>query len=136
MLFLDAKFAYSRFLKDRSDMENITVQVTDHPVKKNITLLSVKGSLDSRTTPDFEKELLWLLKNKKFKLIIDLKEVQYIASTGWGVFVSQIKRIRKEKGDLILSGMNPAVTEVFELLEFNRIMKSFPSVESAANNGF
>jgi anti-anti-sigma factor len=117
-------------------MENMTAQVANHPVKKNITLLSVKGFLDSRTTPDFEKELLWLLKNKKFKLIVDLKDVQYIASTGWGIFVSQIKRIRNQKGDLILSGMNPAVKEVFELLEFNRIMKSFPNVESAVNNGF
>jgi anti-anti-sigma factor len=117
-------------------MENMTLQVADHPVKKNITLLSVKGFLDSRTTPDFEKELLWLLKNKKFKLIVDLREVQYIASTGWGIFVSQIKRIRNQKGDLILSGMNPAVKEVFELLEFNRIMKSYPNVESAVLNGF
>jgi|SRR5580658_6916088 anti-sigma B factor antagonist len=135
MLFLD-KQAIVQTREGLKFMENMTVLIANHPVKKNITLLSVKGFLDSRTTPDFEKELLWLLKEKKFKLIIDLKEVQYIASTGWGVFVSQIKRIRNQKGDLILSGMNPAVKEVFELLEFNRIMKSFPNVDSAANNGF
>jgi anti-sigma B factor antagonist len=117
-------------------MENITVNVYEHPKNKGITLFSVKGYIDTTTAPEFEKNFLAVLKEKKFKLIIDLKDVKYISSAGWGIFISEIKRIRNQKGDLILVGMNSEVAEVFELLEFNTILKSFPNVEAAVQKGF
>lgn len=117
-------------------MENITVNVYEHPKNKGITLFAVKGFIDTTTAPEFEKKFLSVLKEKKFKLIVDLKEVNYISSAGWGIFISEIKRIRNQKGDLILVGMNPEVAEVFELLEFNTILKSFPNVETAIQKGF
>jgi anti-anti-sigma factor len=117
-------------------MENISVNVYEHPKNKDITLFSVKGYIDTTTAPEFEKNFLAALKEKKFKIIIDLKDVKYISSAGWGIFISEIKRIRNQKGDLILVGMNPEVAEVFELLEFNTILKSFPNVEAAVQKGF
>jgi anti-anti-sigma factor len=98
--------------------------------------LAVEGFIDTLTAPEFEKQFLSLLRNKKFKLVVDLKKVDYISSAGWGIFVSELKRIRGKKGDLVLAGMSPDVTEVFELLEFNVILKSFPDVESAVQQGF
>jgi anti-anti-sigma factor len=117
-------------------MDNITVNVSDHPQSKDVTLLAVKGFIDTTTAPEFEKRFLSVLNEKKFKLIVDLKDVNYISSAGWGIFISEIKRIRGQKGDLVLVGMNPEVSEVFELLEFNTILKSFPNVEAAIKKGF
>ena len=117
-------------------MENISVNVSDHPQNKDITLLAVKGFIDTTTAPEFEKKFLSLLGDKKFKLVVDLKDVNYISSAGWGIFISEIKRIRNQKGDLVLVGMNPEVSEVFELLEFNTILKSFPNIETAVKKGF
>ena len=42
------------------------------------------------------------------------------------LFVSELKRIRQGKGDLVLSGMKTGVQEIFELLEFDNFLKSFP----------
>jgi len=98
--------------------------------------MAVKGFIDTTTAPEFEKKFLMVLGEKKFKLVVDLKDVNYISSAGWGIFISEIKRIRNQKGDLVLVGMNPEVSEVFELLEFNTILKSFPNVESAVQKGF
>lgn len=117
-------------------MANITIDITDHPINKEITLLSVKGFIDTTTAPEFEKKFLSVLGDKKFKLIVDIKDVNYISSAGWGIFISEIKRIRNQKGDLVLVGMNPEVSEVFELLEFNTILKSFPNVDTAVKRGF
>lgn len=117
-------------------MANLTVNVTDHPQNRDITLLAVKGFIDTTTAPEFEKTFHTVLGDKKYKLIIDLKDVNYISSAGWGIFISEIKRIRTQKGDLVLVGMNPEVAEVFELLEFNTILKSFPNVETAVKKGF
>ncbi len=117
-------------------MENISVSVSEHPQNKEVTLLAVKGDIDTITAPKFEKKFLLVLDEKKFKLVIDLKDVNYISSKGWSVFISNIKSIRGQKGDLVIAGMNPQVSEVFGILEFGSIFKAFPNVESAVKNGF
>jgi anti-sigma B factor antagonist len=117
-------------------MENISVSVSEYPANREITLLGVKGFIDTTTAPEFEKRFQSVLVDKKYKLVIDLKDVNYISSAGWGIFISEIKRIRNQKGDLVLVGMSPEVAEVFELLEFNTILKSFPNVETAVKKGF
>src|SRR5580693_890631 len=117
-------------------MENISVIVSEHPQNKEVTLLAVEGFIDTTTAPEYEKKFVTVLGEKKFKLVVDLKDVNYISSAGWGIFISEIKRIRNQKGDLVLVGMNPEVSEVFELLEFNTILKSFPTIEAAIKKGF
>jgi anti-sigma B factor antagonist len=117
-------------------MDALTVSVDAHPENKEVTLLKVKGYIDTTTAPDFERAFQGVLKDKKFKIVIDLKDVNYISSAGWGIFISEIKRIRNQKGDLVLAAMNSEVAEVFELLEFNSILKSYPDCDSAAKKGF
>ena|ERR1035438_9265288 len=117
-------------------MQNISVTVSTHPQHKDITLLTVKGSIDTTTAPEFDKAFQAALAEKKFNLIVDLKETNYVSSAGWGLFVGEIKRIRTQKGDLFLAGMSTEVTEAYDLLQFSTILKSYPNVESAVQNGF
>ncbi len=114
----------------------LTVTLSTYPGRPEISLLSVRGYLDTTTTPDFEEIFQSALRQKKFKLVVDLKDADYISSAGWGIFVSEIKRIRQGKGDLVLSGMNPGVQEIFKLLEFDTFLSSFPNVETAVEKGF
>lgn len=117
-------------------MENFKVVITPAPEQEDVTLLLLTGQLDTATAPELERSLNSALMKRKFKLIIDLNKVDYISSAGWGIFISQIKRIRGQRGDLVLVGMNAEVTQVFELLEFNSILKSFPNVEKAVRKVF
>lgn len=117
-------------------MDNLTVSLSKSPLNKDITLLTVKGSLDTNTISEFDRNFKSALGKNQFKLVVDLREAHYISSAGWGIFVSEIRRIRGENGDLVLAGMTPDVLEVFELLQFNTILKFFPDVETAVNKGF
>ncbi len=117
-------------------MEHLSVSVSNDFLSKGITVLAVKGTIDTTTAPDFEKSFSAVLDEKKFKLVVDLKDVDYVSSAGWGIFIGEIKRIRGQKGDLVLTGMNPEVLGVYELLDFNAILKSFPDVDSAVKAGF
>ena len=47
----------------------------------------------------------------------------------WGVFIREIKEIRKNAGDLVLVSMHPDVYMVYETMEFSRILKSFENLE-------
>lgn len=117
-------------------MKNISVTASEHPFQKDVAILSVKGFIDTTTAPEFEKTFQSVLAEKRFKLIIDLKEVDYISSAGWGIFVGEIKRIRGQQGNLFLASMCPEVAEAYELLQFNTIIKSFASVDEAVQKGF
>jgi hypothetical protein len=74
------------------------------------------------------------LKAGTYDIIIDLGNVDYISSAGWGIFISEIKGIREKGGDLKLVRMIPDVYEVFELLEFHYILKAFDTIEEAIHD--
>ncbi|MGD1049387.1 MAG: STAS domain-containing protein, partial [Candidatus Krumholzibacteriaceae bacterium] len=65
---------------------------------------------------------------------MDLGGVNYISSAGWGIFISEIKSIRENGGDLKLASMIGDVYEVFELLEFQTILQSFDTVQEAVKS--
>ena len=117
-------------------MQNITVTASAYPTQPDLTVLSVEGFLDTNTAPEFERVFQTVLGERRFNLIIDLKKVEYISSAGWGIFVGEMKRIRGQKGNLFLAGMNPEVLETYDLLEFDSIIKAFPSTQEAVVQGF
>ncbi len=112
-------------------MEGIQLSVKQAGVDNNISIIKVGGYIDTTTSAELEHSLGQLLDTRKFKIIIDLKNVDYISSAGWGIFISEIKGIREKGGDLKLVGMIPDVYEVFELLEFHFILKAFETIEEA-----
>jgi hypothetical protein len=61
-------------------------------------------------------------------------QVNYVSSAGWGVFVGEIKGIRENGGDLKLVQMMPEVYDVFEMLEFHRILECYDSIEEAIDD--
>ena len=61
-------------------------------------------------------------------------QVNYVSSAGWGVFVGEIKGIRENGGDLKIVQMLPEVNEIFEMLEFNRILAAYDNIEEAIDD--
>ena len=112
-------------------MEGIQLSVKQAGVDNNISIIKVGGYIDTTTSAELEHSLDQLLNSQKYKIIIDLKDVDYISSAGWGIFISEIKGIREKGGDLKLVGMISDVYEVFELLEFHYILKAFETIEEA-----
>ena len=101
---------------------------------QNIVVIKVGGYIDTTTSAELEHTLSSTLKSNSHNIIIDLGNVDYISSAGWGIFISEIKGIREKNGDLKLVRMIPDVFEVFELLEFHYILKAFDTVEEAISD--
>ncbi|RKY89681.1 hypothetical protein DRQ15_08810 [candidate division KSB1 bacterium] len=115
-------------------MEGIQVSVSKAGVKDHISVIKVGGYIDTTTSAELERALGALLKAGNYNIIIDLGNVDYISSAGWGIFISEIKGIREKGGDLKLVNMIPDVYEVFELLEFHYILKAFNNLEEAVRD--
>ncbi len=115
-------------------MPDIQVDVKYAGNDNDIAIISAKGFIDTTTAPDLEKKLEEQLALNKYKIIVDLKNIDYVSSAGWGVFVSEIREIRENNGDLVLINMSSDVYDVYELMEFSSILKSFDNVEDAVSN--
>jgi len=112
-------------------MKGIDVFVEEAAQNRGVSVLRVSGYVDTTTSPDLERRLQGLLREKRYHVVVDLARVEYISSAGWGIFISEIREIREQGGDLKLAGMIPDVREVFDLLEFENILQSYPDADLA-----
>ena len=74
-----------------------------------VHVLELKGYLDAHTAPELEEAFQSLLKNQRFNIVVNCKDLSYISSAGLGVFMAYIEDVRKNKGDIKLSNMSPKV---------------------------
>ncbi|MBD3233904.1 MAG: anti-sigma factor antagonist [candidate division Zixibacteria bacterium] len=112
-------------------MNDIKISLDTIGDDNEITLVRVDGVIDTMTATELEKVISSLLEQKRFNIIIDLAGVDYISSAGWGIFISNIREIRQQSGDIKLARMIANVYEIFELLEFDSILKAFDNLEDA-----
>lgn len=103
----------------------------DEEWHSDVVVLRLNGSIDSGTSQFLEDKFTKLVSGNNVKMIVDLEDVEYISSAGWGIFVGEIKGVRQRDGDIKLAGMHPDVREVFDLLEFNTLLTPYRSKDEA-----
>ncbi|MCP4684326.1 MAG: STAS domain-containing protein [bacterium] len=112
-------------------MENISISLSESGHDREVSEIRVDGVVDTLTANELEQVIDSLLRRGRYKIVIDLAGVDYISSAGWGIFISHIKDVRSNAGDIKLAGMVPDVHEIFELLEFDKVLQIFTSVDDA-----
>jgi anti-anti-sigma factor len=117
-------------------MENISIDIAHHPRQPEVATIRIKGFLYANTLPEFDKTLSSLLGASKKKLIFDLSDTHYISSGGWSMFLVSLQRVKELGGDVLLACMKPEVRDAFELLEYDKVFRLFPSADEALKQGF
>ncbi|MBN1464598.1 STAS domain-containing protein [candidate division KSB1 bacterium] len=116
---------------EKEIMEGIQIEEYRVGALKDIALLKTHGYVDTNTSSELQKLLGQTIEQGICQFIIDMAAVQYVSSAGWGVFVGEIRRLQEKGGDLKITQMSSEVFEVFEMLEFHRILSSYDSIEEA-----
>ncbi|HML22234.1 MAG TPA: anti-sigma factor antagonist [Aggregatilinea sp.] len=89
------------------------------------------GRLDSNTSPVLEQVLNSHLQRGHYWLFVDLAGVEYIASSGLKILVSAWRRANEHNGDLVLSGLQPRIIEILEMVGFDMLFQIFPDLDDA-----
>jgi len=97
----------------------------------SVRLLTLGGRLDTETAVDVELALQDLLGAGEREFLIDLSGIGYVSSAGLRVLLSLAKQLDGGKGSLRLCGLNPAVTQVFDVAGFSKLFAIFPDRASA-----
>jgi anti-sigma B factor antagonist len=112
-------------------MGGFDISVSYSGSEEDIAVISPKGYIDTTTVDQIENRITEVMAGNKFKIVVDLSDTEYVNSSGWGVFLRDLKKIRENNGDLVLARMSPDVHLVYDTMEFSQIFKSFDSVETA-----
>ncbi|MBN1696356.1 MAG: STAS domain-containing protein [Spirochaetales bacterium] len=81
----------------------------------HIIILDLEGELDLYTSADLKKVFDSLSKKDNINLLVNMKNVSYIDSTGVGVIVRAIRDMKNNGRNLKVIQMQPQVKRVFEL---------------------
>jgi len=96
------------------------------------TILDVSGDIDLASSPDLRKALLRELRELRIpRVVLNLKKVEYVDSSGVASLVEALKASRDTGSRLILFGLNSAVREVLQLSKLLRIFEIAETEEQA-----
>lgn len=99
---------------------------------EGITVLFIREDrLDANNSEELKAELKQFFENGTKDLVIDLKEVLFIDSSGLGVLVSGYKNAASQHGTLKLSNLQSQVKSMFELTRLHRVFDIFTTVDDA-----
>ena len=97
--------------------------------KDGITIFAIKGRLDTSNYETASKEIDKRIAEGEKLFIADLSEMDYISSSGLRVFLSVLKKLKSEGGNIVLCCIQPKIKEVFEISGFNSLFTLTQSVE-------
>ena len=78
-------------------------------------MVTVEGELDVATAPALRDELYRLIERGTNRIVVDLGGMEFIDSTGLGVFVGALKRSREGAGELELRSLKPPARKIFDI---------------------
>jgi anti-sigma B factor antagonist len=96
------------------------------------TVVDVEGEVDVYTAPRLREKLAELAATGKHSLIIDLERVGFLDSTGLGVLVGALKRVRAEDGFIRLVCSQERLLRMLRITGLSKVFSVFNSVELAA----
>lgn len=99
--------------------------------KNEVKIFSLKGRLDSNTSPQLEEKIASLIETGARKMIINFKDLEYISSAGLRVILKTTKDLKRNDGRILLCAMQDYVREVFEIAGFDTFLPIVPSIDEA-----
>ena len=85
--------------------------------------IALEGDLDFHSSPDVRTELSKLVDRQAKKILIDLKKVTYIDSSGLATFVELFQKMKRYGGILVIFNLSQGVRSVFEIAKLDAIFK-------------
>jgi len=90
-------------------------------------------SINALITEQIREGILRVIDNSNSKIIIDLKGIEYIDSSGFGCFLSVMRASRSNYGILKFANPEPRVMDLFKTLHLHTVFQIYDDLESCLN---
>ncbi len=103
---------------------------------KKCLIVRLKGELDDHVAARLRQTLKDMLrKNPELSLLLNLKDLNFIDSSGVGVILGRYREMAQEEREIMLCGLNSQVKRVLDLAGVLRIIPYFHTEKEALNQG-
>ncbi|MHA6483830.1 anti-sigma F factor antagonist [Paenibacillus sp. strain BS8-2] len=102
---------------------------------RNVLIVRLYGELDHHTANvvRFKMEEA-LLKDQVNHVILSLKELQFMDSSGLGVILGRYKQVKNKGGKMVVCDINPGVKRLFELSGLFKIISVHDNERNAISS--
>ncbi len=112
-----------------------TMQLTHKLEGETLVITPHCNSLDAREAKEFKQSVIDAINlEPSSKIVLDLKDIQYIDSSGLGSLLSILKYLHTKNGELKLCSLNKPVRTIFELVAMHKIFEIYNTPEDAINS--
>ncbi|SHH30293.1 STAS domain-containing protein [Tepidibacter thalassicus] len=90
---------------------------------KNVWNIELKGEIDIYTANELKKVLIEVVSINPQDIILNASELEYIDSTGLGVLIGVLKRLRQQGKDIHIIEAKKNVKKLFNITGLDKIFK-------------
>ena len=98
-------------------------------------VLSVGGEIDVYTAPQLRQRLIELVEQGSQHIVVDMEQVEFLDSTGLGVLVGGLKRVRALDGSLRLVCAQERILKIFRITGLEKVFGIYATVDEAVAAG-
>ena len=102
-----------------------------HYSKDGIEVVNVEGEIDIYTAPRLRELLIDLVSKNNYQLVVNLEKVGFLDSTGLGVLVGGLKRVRPHDGWLDLVCTQERILKIFKITGLTKVFGIYQTVDQA-----
>jgi anti-sigma B factor antagonist len=110
---------------------DIKVDVRQANGEPGASIVDLNGEIDVYTSPKVKETISELIDKGHYALVINLENVRYIDSTGLGVLIGGLKRVREHSGSVNLVCTNPQIKKIFDITGLSKIFGIYDNEKAA-----
>lgn len=111
--------------------QQIQFEVFENRFNSSVTVVRIKGYVDTPAAPALERLLEELISKGKSRLLLDLRETAYMSSAGIGVISGTIKSAREAGGDIKLCHISEKILKIFQSIGLDEMLERMSGEEAA-----
>lgn len=111
-------------------MEGIRLETGINEID-GMKILSVAGEIDVYTAPQFREAVDNIIAAGQKHLIIDMSDVTYMDSSGFGTLLSATRRLRPQGGTINLVKCSASIDRILRITRLNTVFNTYDSIEDA-----
>jgi anti-anti-sigma factor len=92
---------------------------------QQVKIFQPSGSLDATQSQAFRQEITQILEDGTKVVLVDLKNVTFMDSSGLGALVLAFKTLRAANSKLVLCSINEQIRILFELTGMDKVFEIF-----------
>jgi anti-sigma B factor antagonist len=99
--------------------------------KGDVAIISLRGEIDVYTAPRLRQALIDLVEGGSKDIVVDMDKVDFLDSTGLGVLVGGLKRVKSNDGEMKLVVTQDRIMKIFDITGLAKVFPMFGSLDEA-----